>query len=72
MNFYGAGAKITCPCFGCEARTPGCACEAYKEWRKRFDRDKDKKQADAIINDFRDNGFNRAVRRNGKRPRGQK
>ena len=72
MSFWGDGAKITCPCYGCEERTPGCACDRYKAWRTRFDRDKGKKQTQAIITDFRDRGFDRGVRRNGKRPRGQK
>lgn len=61
------------PCYGCQTRTPGCACEAYKDWKAlRFDAEKAGKQKAAIINDFRNKAFEKAVRRNGNRPRGQK
>lgn len=62
-----------CPCMGCQTRYPGCACEAYKDWKAiRFDAEREKRQKAGIITDFRNKNFDRAVRRNGNRPRGQK
>lgn len=42
VRLYG----LTSPCMDCEKREPGCACDAYKEYRAEYERRKNKARAE--------------------------